>query len=94
MNKLIASVDIHTDVRAALQSEPVRHFDEATILALAENQEVWAAGVNYFRSRNARMEEPRDAGGGTFTIGFTLPNGPELLFRASGRRVVGPKRPV
>ena len=29
-------------------------------------QEVWAAGVTYFRSRTARMEESKDAGGGTF----------------------------
>ena len=30
------------------------------------NQEVWASGVTYFRSRSARIEESKDAGGGTF----------------------------
>jgi len=29
-------------------------------------QEVWAAGVTYFRSRDARMEESKSAGGGNF----------------------------
>jgi 2-dehydro-3-deoxy-D-arabinonate dehydratase len=29
-------------------------------------QEVWGAGVTYFTSRNARMEESRPAGGGEF----------------------------
>src|SRR5690606_38268041 len=31
-----------------------------------ESQEVWAAGVTYLRSRTARMEEAKDAGGGDF----------------------------
>jgi hypothetical protein len=31
-----------------------------------ENQEVWAAGVTYFRSRTARIEESRAATGGGF----------------------------
>src|SRR5262245_17367485 len=30
------------------------------------NQEIWAAGVTYLRSREARMEEAKDAGGGDF----------------------------
>lgn len=31
-----------------------------------QSQEVWAAGVTYFRSMTARKEESKDAGGGTF----------------------------
>ena len=30
------------------------------------SQDVWAAGVTYFRSRDARMDEARDSGGATF----------------------------
>ena len=30
------------------------------------NQEVWAAGVTYFRSRDARMQEAKSTGGGEF----------------------------
>src|SRR5580700_1224348 len=36
------------------------------LLAPIESQEVWAAGVTYMRSRDARMEESRNAGGGDF----------------------------
>ena len=36
------------------------------LLAPVVGQEVWAAGVTYWRSRTARMEESKDAGGGTF----------------------------
>jgi 2-dehydro-3-deoxy-D-arabinonate dehydratase len=30
------------------------------------NQEIWASGVTYLRSMDARMEESKDAGGGDF----------------------------
>src|SRR5436190_2196606 len=35
-------------------------------LAPIQSQEVWAAGVTYLRSRDARMDEAKDAGGDTF----------------------------
>jgi hypothetical protein len=35
-------------------------------LAPIESQEVWAAGVTYFRSRTARMAESHDAGADNF----------------------------
>src|SRR5882724_12556292 len=35
-------------------------------LAPIGTQEVWAAGVTYLRSRAARMEEAKSAGGGDF----------------------------
>src|ERR1700741_3798825 len=41
-------------------------FAQLKILAPVSKQEVWAAGVTYLRSRDARMEESKDAGGGTF----------------------------
>jgi 2-dehydro-3-deoxy-D-arabinonate dehydratase len=93
-DELIASVDMHTHIRAALQREPVMHFDPATILAPVANQEVWAAGVTYYRSRNARMEESRDAGGGNFYDRVYSADRPELFFKATGRRVIGPNHPV
>src|SRR5438045_3331766 len=38
--------------------------DEATLLPpIGAGQEVWAAGVTYFRSRDARMEEAEQSGG-------------------------------
>jgi 2-dehydro-3-deoxy-D-arabinonate dehydratase len=38
----------------------------AELRAPIENQEVWAAGVTNMRSRTARREEAKDAGGGNF----------------------------
>src|SRR3954468_2548060 len=52
-------------------------------------QEVWAAGVTYYRSRNARMEESKIAGGGDFYDRVYLAPRPELFFKSSAHRVVG-----
>jgi len=53
-------------------------------------QEVWAAGVTYFRSRDARMEESKTAGGGDFYDRVYHAARPELFFKATAHRVVGP----
>jgi 2-dehydro-3-deoxy-D-arabinonate dehydratase len=59
-------------------------------LAPIGNQEVWAAGVTYFRSRDARMEESKAAGGGDFYDRVYSAPRPELFFKATPHRVVGP----
>ena len=59
------------------------------ILAPIGSQEVWAAGVTYFRSRDARMEESKVAGGGNFYDRVYHAARPELFFKATPHRVVG-----
>lgn len=54
------------------------------------SQEIWAAGVTYWRSRTARMEESKDAGGGTFYDKVYHAERPELFFKGSPHRVAGP----
>ena len=51
------------------------------LLAPVGSQEVWAAGVTYFRSREARMEEAKDAGGGDFYARVYDADRPELFFK-------------
>jgi 2-dehydro-3-deoxy-D-arabinonate dehydratase len=53
------------------------------------SQEVWAAGVTYYRSRGARMEESKDAGGGDFYDRVYLAERPELFFKSTASRTVG-----
>ncbi len=60
------------------------------VLAPIGSQEVWAAGVTYYRSRNARMEEAKTAGGGDFYDRVYQAERPELFFKATPHRVVGP----
>jgi 2-dehydro-3-deoxy-D-arabinonate dehydratase len=64
------------------------------VLAPVGAQEVWAAGVTYVRSRAARMEESKDAGGGAFYDRVYEAVRPELFFKAPGWRVRGPGEPV
>ena len=59
------------------------------LLAPIENQEVWAAGVTYLRSRDARIDESKDAGGGTFYDRVYDAPRPEIFFKATPSRVVG-----
>ena len=62
-------------------------------LAPIGSQEVWAAGVTYYSSRLARMEESHDAGGGDFYSRVYEADRPELFMKATPARVVGPGKP-
>jgi len=52
-------------------------------------QEIWAAGVTYLRSREARMEESKNAGGGDFYAKVYEADRPELFFKAPAYRTMG-----
>ena len=60
-----------------------------TILAPIQSQEIWAAGVTYLRSRNARMEESKEAGGDTFYDKVYDAERPEIFFKSTAQRTVG-----
>lgn len=78
-------------VLGAIASAPeVPAPDESSLRAPIESQEVWAAGVTYFRSRTARMEEAKSAGGGDFYDRVYEAERPEIFFKATPHRVVGP----
>jgi 2-dehydro-3-deoxy-D-arabinonate dehydratase len=64
------------------------------IVAPLVSQEVWAAGVTYYRSRTARMAESQDAGGDSFYDRVYNAERPELFFKATPHRVAGPNSGV
>ena len=64
------------------------------LLPPLERQEVWAAGVTYFRSRTARMEESQIAAGSQFYDLVYNADRPELFFKAAPWRVVTSGQPV
>lgn len=63
-------------------------------LAPVGAQEVWAAGVTYHRSREARIEESETAGGGSFYDRVYDAERPELFFKAAGWRVRATGEPI
>src|SRR5437879_5686772 len=88
---LVAREDLLTQLKgqidaATSEDAPSQH----DLLPPIGSQEVWAAGVTYFRSRNARMEESKSAGGGDFYDRVYHAERPELFFKGTPHRVVGP----
>jgi 2-dehydro-3-deoxy-D-arabinonate dehydratase len=65
---------------------------EVTMLAPIDRQEVWAAGVTYRRSKQARMDES-DSAARFYDMVYEAPR-PELFYKANARRVSGPNAPV
>ena len=75
-------------------AERVVSLAPRTVLAPLEAQEVWAAGVTYYRSRDARMEESKAGGGEDFYARVYEAERPELFMKATPHRVVGPEQGV
>ncbi len=87
---LVRSSDAFSLAQTAFNSAAIAALNANELLAPIGSQEVWAAGVTYFRSRSARMEESKDAGGGSFYDRVYSAVRPELFFKATARRVVDP----
>jgi 2-dehydro-3-deoxy-D-arabinonate dehydratase len=88
---LIAHEDLHGYlVSVANIGSPASDFPAAQLQAPIGSQEVWAAGVTYYRSRSARMAESQDAGGGSFYDRVYSADRPELFFKATPSRVAAP----
>ena len=85
----------HDDLSVYLRDQiaslaPDESLDFNQVQAPIESQEVWAAGVTYYRSREARKEESKSSGGGDFYHRVYEADRPELFFKATPHRVVGP----
>lgn len=74
---------------SALAKEEAESVLKDHILPPIQSQEVWAAGVTYLRSRDARMEESKESGGATFYDKVYEAERPELFFKSLPHRVAG-----
>jgi len=87
MDDVFTQADPHSWLEAELShGRPVKR--PAELLAPIQSQEVWAAGVTYLRSRDARMEESKD--GGSVYDRVYAADRPEIFFKATPHRVVAP----
>ncbi|MCS5490952.1 fumarylacetoacetate hydrolase family protein [Algoriphagus limi] len=73
-----------------ISPDRAREIQDSGLLAPMGSQEIWAAGVTYYRSRTARMEESKDAGGADFYDKVYAADRPELFFKATASRVSNP----
>ena len=91
LDALIALEEMYLRLQSIVSSgPPLRPAAPLIFEAPIEHQEVWAAGVTYYRSRSARIEESRDAGGGDFYDRVYSAERPELFFKAVAHKVAGP----
>ncbi|MFZ0733094.1 MAG: fumarylacetoacetate hydrolase family protein [Candidatus Sulfotelmatobacter sp.] len=90
-DELITRDDLHSALTDLLHRTPAssKSLGDFKLRAPIAHQEVWAAGVTYYRSRDARMEESKSAGGGDFYDRVYNAERPELFFKATANRVVG-----
>jgi 2-dehydro-3-deoxy-D-arabinonate dehydratase len=89
-NDLVAREDLRDYLEKGLRdSKRATTSAPQGLLPPVGSQEVWAAGVTYYRSRDARMEESKSAGGGDFYDRVYSAKRPELFFKSSPHRVVG-----
>ena len=81
----------YRDVRALVEGgDALEATTTLTLRAPIGTQEVWAAGVTYYRSRDARMDESREAGGASFYDRVYDAARPELFFKSTAARVIEP----
>lgn len=74
------------------QGMPEVAKDDVTLLSPIEVQEVWAAGVTYLRSKDARMEES-DFSATAYDRVYDAPR-PEIFFKSLPEKVVACGEPV
>jgi 2-dehydro-3-deoxy-D-arabinonate dehydratase len=80
---------LSSEVKHLKADDQLQEVIDSNILPPIGNQEVWASGVTYFRSREARVEESKDAKGGDFYTRVYDAERPELFFKAPSYRTVG-----
>lgn len=90
-DSLVNQPDLYEFLNQTINNKnPEENFKlEGVLLPPIVSQEVWASGVTYLRSKNARMEESKDAGGGDFYDKVYSAERPEIFFKATAARTVG-----
>ncbi|EHQ24358.1 fumarylacetoacetate hydrolase family protein [Mucilaginibacter paludis] len=81
---------VSNELKQLNADDQLKEVVASDLLAPIDHQEVWASGVTYFRSREARIEESKDAKGGDFYTRVYDAERPELFFKAPAYRTVGP----
>tara|TARA_B100000614_G_scaffold85559_1_gene76973 strand:- start:889 stop:1713 length:825 start_codon:yes stop_codon:yes gene_type:complete len=88
-DSLFSSDDPLEYVQSQYLSGNAAEIPNASLMPPIGHQEIWAAGVTYFRSRDARMEESESSGGDRFYDMVYDADRPELFFKATAERTRG-----
>ena len=91
LSELLEAEDVPRAVDSSTRGESLS-IHQVALLPPIDEQEVWAAGVTYKRSQTARMEES-EAAASCYDRVYGADR-PELFFKATPHRVVGPGQPI
>ena len=93
MHSLIERPDLADELTRLSQAGlPAHPIDSVRLVTPVESQEVWAAGVTYLRSKQARMEES-DFSATAYDRVYEAAR-PEIFFKSLPEKVVSPGEPV
>jgi 2-dehydro-3-deoxy-D-arabinonate dehydratase len=87
-DQLFAKLQKATEASEA--SSVAEELVKSEVLPPLQSQEIWACGVTYFKSKVGRQEESKDAGGADFYARVYEAERPEIFFKATPQRTVGP----
>jgi 2-dehydro-3-deoxy-D-arabinonate dehydratase len=85
---------IQGDVGEQVDGPQADKLITSEVQAPIQSQEVWASGVTYYNSKLGRQEESKEAGGGSFYAHVYEAERPEIFFKSTPHRVVGPNEKV
>ena len=83
---------LSTQIKTAAQlttKDKTERLAGSSLLPPISRQEIWAAGVTYLKSRDARMEESQGSGAASLYDMVYDAERPELFFKAAASRVAG-----
>jgi 2-dehydro-3-deoxy-D-arabinonate dehydratase len=87
--------DLYSKIKERIKAlSPSKTNIENILAPIGRNQELWACGVTYLKSKIGRQEESKDAGGGDFYGRVYEAQRPEVFFKATSNRIVGPGQKV
>ena len=93
LDQLLAREDLADHLARAQQARlPEWSLQQLRLVTPVESQEIWAAGVTYLRSKQARMEES-DFSARAYDQVYEAAR-PEIFFKAVPDKVVSPGEPV
>jgi 2-dehydro-3-deoxy-D-arabinonate dehydratase len=88
-DELINRDDLYQFLHEMIKKLPITGMPAGDeIQAPVGSQEIWASGVTYFRSKEARMDESKKSGASVFYDKVYDAERPELFFKSSPGRVV------
>lgn len=89
-NHLVNQENLYAKLKEQVSPWNEVNWSPDKIQAPIGTQEIWAAGVTYFRSREARMEESKESGADVFYSKVYEAERPELFFKSMYYRVAHP----